>query len=178
MWLSLFIFLINHVEIMNARSYKIYFLKCTTTRLQLNIKIKRKTILILQHFANSATTCTLIINNCSHSKTDTCRLAAVSRTTEFQNNTEKQIFVNQNMSLLSQKFKNERKTSNTGLKANTTHHKKREREAIWNVNLCLCFNFINTKKKNTQSTACHRRRRRSGRDFYLELWLKGTQKIS
>ena len=118
MWLSLFIFLINHVEIMNARSYKIDFLKCTTTRLQLNIKIKRKTILILQHFANSATTCTLIINNCSHSKTDTCRLAADSRTTEFQNNIEKQIFVNQNMSLLSQKFKNERKTSNTGLKAN------------------------------------------------------------
>ena len=118
MWLSLFIFLINHVEIMNARSYKIDFLKCTTTRLQLNIKIKRKTILILQHFANSATTCTLIINNCSHSKTDTCRLAADSRTTEFQNNIEKQIFVNQNMSLLSQKFKNEPKTSNTGLKAN------------------------------------------------------------
>ena len=116
MWLSLFIFLINHVEIMNARSYKIDFLKCTTTRLQLNIKIKRKTILILQHFANSAM-CTLI-NDCSHSKTDTCRLAADSRTTEFQNNIEKQIFVNQNMSLLSQKFKNERKTSNTGLKAN------------------------------------------------------------
>ena len=89
MCLSLFIYLINHTAIMNAMSCKIYFLKCTTTRFQLNIKIKRKTILILQHLQTQqrAHLLTIVLTL----KTDTCRLAADSITTEFQNNTEKQI---------------------------------------------------------------------------------------
>ena len=73
-----------------------------------------------------------------------------------------------------------RKSSKTNAKLLTqvqkrTTHKKRERESICNVNLCLCFNFINTKKKNTQSTACHRRRRRSGR-LVFRIHLKGTHR--
>ena len=75
--------------------------------------------------------------------------------------------------LLSQKFKTNAKLL-TQVQKRTTH-KKRERESICNVNLCLCFNFINTKKKSTQNTACHRRRRRSGRLLW-RIWLKGTQK--
>ena len=53
------------------------------------IKYLKKNNSFSSTLANSAM-CTLI-NNCSHSKTDTCRLVADSITTEFQNNTEKQI---------------------------------------------------------------------------------------
>ena len=60
-----------------------------------SIKLIKKNNSFSSTLANSAT-CTLI-NNCSHSKTDTCRLAADSRTTEFQNNIVKQI-LNQSLS--------------------------------------------------------------------------------
>ena len=54
-----------------------------------SIKLIKKNNSFSSTLANSAT-CTLI-NYCSHSESDTCRLAADSITTEFQNNTEKQI---------------------------------------------------------------------------------------